>query len=118
MATPHFSFRIMRDGAGFSSDLPLFESSGVEYQSKVLAPPRLLIVTGTAITYLKLVTGGVKHHLCVADQASAEFMTLCGCVITQPHSWKRVNRLEGDECSRCADLAFGGNAGKSAPAGS
>ena len=64
---------------------------------------------GAAITYLKLATGGVTHHLCVADQGSPEFVTLCGCVITQPQSWKRINGLEGDECARCAELAFGGN---------
>ena len=70
-------------------------------------------VTGTSITYLKLVTGGVKHHLCVAGQASTEAVTLCGCVVTRAQSWKEVKSLEGDECPHCADLAFGGSARKS-----
>jgi len=77
----------------------------------LLVPP-LLTVTGTPITYLKLVTGGVRHHLCVAGQASTESMTLCGCVVTRLQSWKEVKSLEGDECPHCADLAFGGGAPK------
>jgi hypothetical protein len=72
-----------------------------------------LAVTGTPITYLKLVTGGVKHHLCVAGQASTDSMTLCGCVVTRAQSWKQVKSLEGDECPQCADLAFGGSAQRS-----
>jgi len=60
--------------------------------------------------YMKLVTGGVKHHLCVVDQLSIDSSTLCGCVVTRPHSWKRVRGLEGDECPLCAALAFGGKA--------
>jgi hypothetical protein len=60
------------------------------------------------MNYMKLVTGGVKHHLCVADQPSGESNTLCGCVVTRLHSWKRVRGLEGDECPVCAALAFGG----------
>lgn len=59
------------------------------------------------MTYMKLVTGGVKHHLAVADQPSTESTTLCGCTITRAHSWKRIGTLEGDECKRCAELAFG-----------
>ena len=61
------------------------------------------------MTYMKLVTGGVKHHLTVADQPSAECITLCGCAVTRSHSWKRIRGLEGDECEHCAELAFGGN---------
>jgi hypothetical protein len=56
---------------------------------------------------MKLVTPGVKHHLAAAGPVSAESETLCGCVITQKQSWTRVDRLEGDECQRCAELAFG-----------
>ena len=59
------------------------------------------------MTYMKLVTKGVKHHLAVADQASAG-ATLCGCTVTRSHSWKRIIGLEGDECRHCAALAFGG----------
>jgi len=57
-------------------------------------------------TYMKLVTGGVKHHLVVADQASTE-STLCGCTVTRWQSSRRITRLEGDECEHCAGLAFG-----------
>jgi hypothetical protein len=62
------------------------------------------------MNYMKLVTGGVKHHLCVADRPDGESATLCGCVVTRLHSWKRVCGLEGDECPVCAALAFGGGA--------
>ena len=64
----------------------------------------------TVMTYMKLITGGVKHHLAAADQPPGEFTTLCGCVVTQPQSWKRINGFEGDECQHCAELAFGGSA--------
>jgi hypothetical protein len=67
------------------------------------------------LTYLKLVRGGVKHHLCLVDQPPAESVTLCGCVVTRPQSWTHVSSLEGDECPQCAALAFGGGAPKSAP---
>ena len=60
------------------------------------------------MTYMKLITGGVKRHLFVADQPPGESLTLCGCVLTRAHSWKRINRLEGDECVHCAERAFGG----------
>ena len=60
------------------------------------------------MTYMKLITGGVKRHLAVAVQLSAESITLCGCTVTRSHSWKRVAGLEGDECPRCAELAFHG----------
>ena len=49
------------------------------------------------MNYMKLVTGGVKHHLCVADQPNGESNPLCGCVVTRLHSWKRVRGLDGDE---------------------
>jgi hypothetical protein len=62
------------------------------------------------MTYMKLITGGVRRHLAVADQLSAESITLCGCTVTRSHSWKRVGELEGDECQHCAELAFGSNA--------
>jgi len=67
------------------------------------------------MTYMKLVTRGVKRHLAAADQPPGEFITLCGCVVTQPHSWTRISRLEGDECPHCAKLAFGGSADRRAP---
>ena len=62
------------------------------------------------MTYMKLVTGGVKRHLAVADQYSAEFIPLCGCTVTRSHSWKLVDGLEGDECQHCAEVAFDGSA--------
>jgi len=68
------------------------------------------------MTYMKLVTGGVKHHLAVADQSSVE-TTLCGCTVTQAHSWKRITGLEGDECEECAELAFGGSPAQAASDG-
>ena len=61
------------------------------------------------MTYMKLVTVGVKHHLAAAEQPLADSITLCGCVVTQRHSWRRVMGLEGDECPHCAALAFGGS---------
>ena len=57
---------------------------------------------------MKLITEGVKHHLSPADQSGDESTTLCGCVVTRPQSWKRITSLEGDECPRCAQLAFWG----------
>ena len=62
------------------------------------------------MTYMKLVTGGVKRHLAAGDQPSAESVTLCGCAVTRSHSWKLIGALEGDECQHCAELAFGGSA--------
>jgi hypothetical protein len=60
------------------------------------------------MTYMKLVTGGVKRHLAAGDHPSAESVTLCGCAVTRSHSWKLIGALEGDECQLCAELAFGG----------
>jgi len=65
---------------------------------------------GLPMTYMKLVTGGVKRHLAAGDQPSAESATLCGCAVTRSHSWKLIGALEGDECQHCAELAFGGRA--------
>jgi hypothetical protein len=59
-----------------------------------------------AMTYMKLITGGAKRHLALADQPSTD-VTLCGCTVTQVHNWKRIAGLEGDECPHCAELAFG-----------
>jgi hypothetical protein len=39
-------------------------------------------------------------------------LTLCGCVVTRPQSWKQISTLEGDECEQCASLAFRGDAAK------
>lgn len=60
--------------------------------------------------YMKLVTEGMKHHLSATYQSSGDSMTLCGCVVTRPHSWKQIRSLEGDECEQCASLAFRGDA--------
>jgi hypothetical protein len=57
---------------------------------------------------MKIVTDGVVHHLFLMDQVSNESKTLCGSTLTQSQSWKQINSLEGDECPRCAELAFGG----------
>jgi hypothetical protein len=32
--------------------------------------------------------------------------------VTRSHSWKLIGALEGDECHHCAELAFGGSAGR------
>ena len=58
--------------------------------------------------YMKIVTQGAMHHLCGMDQSLHDSKTLCGCTVTQSHSWKQIRSLEGDECPRCAQLAFGG----------
>jgi hypothetical protein len=62
------------------------------------------------MTYMKLVTKGMKRHLSAAYYSSGDSLTLCGCVVTRPHSWKQIRTLEGDECERCAALAFRSNA--------
>jgi hypothetical protein len=67
------------------------------------------------MTYMKLVTGGVKPHLCLVDQPGGESLTLCGCILTRIHNWKRIGGLEGDECMECAELAFGGHKPVSTP---
>ena len=68
-----------------------------------------MVAMSYGMNYMKLVTGGVKHHLCMVDQAGGESLTLCGCVLTRSHNWKRIRGLEGDECAECAELAFGGD---------
>jgi len=59
--------------------------------------------------YMKIVTEGVPHHLCMVDTISYEAKTVCGRILTEHHSWKRIRALEGDECPRCAELAFNRN---------
>ena len=59
------------------------------------------------IMYMKIVTEGVPHHLCAIDTISYEAKTVCGLILTEYHSWKRIRALEGDECTHCAELAFG-----------
>jgi hypothetical protein len=68
-----------------------------------------MVAMSYRMNYMKLVTGGVKHHLCMVDQAGGESLTLCGCVLTRSHNWKRIRGLEGDECVECAKVAFGGH---------
>jgi len=60
--------------------------------------------------YMKLVTKGMKHHLSATYYSSGDCLTLCGCTVTRPHSWKQIRSLEGDECAQCASLAFRGSA--------
>ena len=62
------------------------------------------------MTYMKLVTEGMKHHLSANYQSSSDSLTLCGCIVTRPHSWKQISSLEGDECEQCASIAFRGKA--------
>jgi|GEM_PF-4663948 len=64
------------------------------------------------MTYMKLITKGTKHHLSESYQSSSDSLTLCGCVVTRPQSWKHISTLEGDECEQCAALAFRGDAAK------
>jgi hypothetical protein len=61
------------------------------------------------MTYMKLVTKGMKRHLSAAYYSSSDCLTLCGCAVTRPQSWKQISTLEGDECERFASLAFRGN---------
>jgi len=63
------------------------------------------------MTYMKLITGGAKRHLALADQPATD-STLCGCSVTGVHSWARIQGLEGDECPQCAERAFGVDAGR------
>ena len=60
--------------------------------------------------YMKIVTEGTVHHLCVMNHSADDSMTLCGRTVTQNHSWKLIRCLEGDECLECAELAFSGMA--------
>lgn len=62
----------------------------------------------SVMTYIKLGTGGAKHHLAKMDQSMVEFLTLCGRAVTGRHSWTLLQALEGDECEACAQVAFGG----------
>jgi hypothetical protein len=57
------------------------------------------------MTYLKLADS--PKHLALPDKAHEDGVTLCGCVMTRPHSWTAITALEGDECEKCASLAFG-----------
>jgi len=61
---------------------------------------------------MKLITKGMKRHLSATYYSSSDCLTLCGCAVTRPQSWKQISTLEGDECERCASLAFRGNATK------
>jgi hypothetical protein len=65
--------------------------------------------------YMKVNTEDGKHHLAVADEFSTESITLCGCVVTRAQGWTWVWALDGDECERCAKIAFGGGAAMAAP---
>jgi hypothetical protein len=48
--------------------------------------------------YMKIVTEGMPRHLCVMNSISYEAKTVCGVILTEYHSWKRIEALEGDEC--------------------
>jgi hypothetical protein len=58
------------------------------------------------MTYVKLLTGGRRKHLALAENLGEGATTLCGGSLTIVHGWKRVTHLEGDECERCAEQAF------------
>jgi hypothetical protein len=58
------------------------------------------------MTYMKLVAHGSKRHLMKPDQLE-QGTTLCGCVVTHMLGWQFVSALEGDECEKCVELAFG-----------
>jgi len=59
--------------------------------------------------YMKIVTEGVPRHLYVMNSFSYEAKTVCGLILTEYHSWKRIRAPEGDECKQCAALAFNGH---------
>ena len=65
------------------------------------------------MVYMRIVTENAIRHLCVLDQFSNDAKTICGRVVTQSQSWKQIGSLEGDECSQCAELAFGGESSHS-----
>jgi hypothetical protein len=54
-------------------------------------------------TYMKLVSQGPKRHLMRPEQLE-QGVTLCG--VTQVLGWRRISMLEGDECTKCAELSF------------
>jgi len=58
------------------------------------------------MTYIKMLSAGVKKHLIAEDQRFDEVTTLCGCTVTRPGSCKVVTALEGDECEKCASVSF------------
>jgi len=58
------------------------------------------------MTYVKLLTGGRRKHLALAENLGDGATTLCGGALTRVQGWKRLTHLEGDECERCADRAF------------
>jgi hypothetical protein len=62
------------------------------------------------MTYLKLAAHGYKPHLMSPDQLE-NGATLCGCVVTQAPGWRRISSLEGDECEKCAEVAFDASRG-------
>ena len=61
-------------------------------------------------SYLKLLSGKAQHLF--VDNADAECITLCGGSVIRVRSCVRIKRLEGDECPRCAALAFSPTAPK------
>ena len=65
---------------------------------------------GVLVSYRKLITGHSRAHLIPSGQADADATTLCGCTVTHAASWKVLTALEGDECTICAERAFGPSA--------
>jgi hypothetical protein len=62
------------------------------------------------MTYVKLVANGSKRHLMKPDQLE-DRATQCGCLVTDVLGWRRISALEGDECKKCAELAFDASSG-------
>jgi len=62
------------------------------------------------MTYMKLMARGSKPHLMKPDQ-QGDGATLCGCLVTHVLGWRRISALEGDECEKCAELAFDASSG-------
>ncbi len=62
-------------------------------------------------TYLKLLGNSKgKNHLVLPSRLAADATTVCGATLTKVGSWKRIDHLEGDECPKCAERAFWGEA--------
>jgi len=40
---------------------------------------------------------------------------LCGCFVTDVLDWRRISALEGDECKKCAEIAFDASTGGGKP---
>jgi hypothetical protein len=59
-----------------------------------------------SMTYLKIDGQSAIKHLTLREAPYAGAITLCGGAIVRAERWKEIAALEGDECPKCAQLAF------------